>query len=70
LRRDNQKPSPYVIRAVGRDNIVGIAALDQLHEQEVPPQVDTRDPECDRDVAGYVRVITGERERTIWRVAA
>lgn len=47
-----------------------MAALDRLQEQDVPPRVDTRGPERDRDVAGYVRVITGERERTMWPVAA
>jgi hypothetical protein len=34
--RKVKQPSPQVIRAVGRDNIVGIAALDQLHEQAGP----------------------------------
>jgi len=69
-RRDNQKLSPYIIQALRSDSIIGIAALDQLHEQELLRWVDTRGPECDRDVAGYVRVINGERERTIWQVAA
>jgi predicted polyphosphate/ATP-dependent NAD kinase len=33
-------------------------------------RVDTGDPDCDRVLAGYLRVITGERERTIWKVEA
>lgn len=69
-RRDIQKPSPCAIGAFGRDDIFGIAALDQLQEQDVPAGVDTRGPERDRGVAGYLLVITGEREPAIWPVAA
>lgn len=68
--RGNQQLSPKVIRAVGRDNIMVIATLDKLHAMDGPLRVDTGDPECDRLLAGYVRVITGERERVIWQVAA
>ena len=68
--RGNQQLSPKVIRAVGRDNIIVIATLDKLHAMDGPLRVDTGDPECDRLLAGYVRVITGERERVIWQVAA
>jgi predicted polyphosphate/ATP-dependent NAD kinase len=68
--RGNQQLSPKVIRAVGRDNIIIIATLDKLHALDGPLRVDTGDPECDRFLQGYVRVITGERERVIWQVTA
>lgn len=67
--RGNQQLSPQVIRAVGRDNIMVIATLDKLHALGGPLRVDTGDPECDLLLAGYLRVITGERERAIWQVA-
>jgi predicted polyphosphate/ATP-dependent NAD kinase len=68
--RGNQQLSPKVIRAVGCDNIIIIATLDKLHALDGPMRVDTGDPECDRLLEGYVRVITGERERVIWQVTA
>lgn len=66
--RGNQQLSPQVIQAVGRDNIMVIATLDKLHALGGPLRVDTGDPECDQLLAGYFRVITGERERAIWQV--
>ena len=68
--RGNQQLSPRVIRAVGRENIIVIATLDKLHALEGPLRVDTGDPECDQLLEGYVRVLTGARERVIWRVTA
>ncbi len=66
--RGNQQLSPQVIQVVGRDNIIIVATLDKLHALDGPLRVDTGDSECDRLLAGYVRVITGERERVIWQV--
>jgi len=66
----NQQLSPQVIQAVGRDSILVIATRDKLHALDGPPRVDTGDPSGDRFLAGYVRVITGERERAMWQVAA
>jgi len=68
--RGNQQLSPEVIRAVGRDNVMVIATLDKLHALGGPLRVDTGDHECDRILAGHLRVITGERERVIWQVTA
>lgn len=65
----NQQLSPQVIQA-GRDNIIVNATLDRLYALDWPRRVETGDRECDRFHGGYVRVITGERERAIWQVAA
>jgi predicted polyphosphate/ATP-dependent NAD kinase len=68
--RGNQQLSPAVIRAVGKDGIVVAATLDKLHGLGGPLLVDTGDPACDEELAGYVKVVTGEAERVVWRVSA
>jgi len=68
--RGNQQLSPRVIRAIGREHIVVIATLDKLHALGGPLVVDTGDPDCDQALAGYLQVITGERERVVWKVVA
>ena len=65
----NQQLSPHVIQTLGCDNIIVIAVPDRLHAMDGPPRVDTGDHECDRFLAGSVRVVTGEGERAIWQVA-
>jgi predicted polyphosphate/ATP-dependent NAD kinase len=68
--RGNQQLSPAVLRAVGRQNILVLATADKLHALGGPLVVDTGDPDCDRALSGYIRVITGEREQVVWRVTA
>jgi predicted polyphosphate/ATP-dependent NAD kinase len=68
--RGNQQLSPAVIRAVGRANVIVVATADKLHALGRPLALDTGDPECDRYLSGYIQVITGERERVVWRVTA
>jgi predicted polyphosphate/ATP-dependent NAD kinase len=75
LGRGNQQIGARVVRAVGALNGSGhlmvvattakIAALGGR-----PLLVDTGDPALDRDLAGYVRVVTGPAEATIYPVAA
>jgi predicted polyphosphate/ATP-dependent NAD kinase len=67
--RGNQQISPRVIFAAGRENILVAATADKLHELGGPLLVDTGSAACDRLLTGYVRVITGEYERVMWRVA-
>jgi predicted polyphosphate/ATP-dependent NAD kinase len=69
--RGNQQFSPEVIRAVGLDNIVIVAAKSKIAALEGRPLlVDTNDPELDRALCGWRNVITGYEDRILYRVAA
>ena len=68
--RGNQQISPRLIAAAGRPNILVAATVDKLQGLDGPLLVDTGDEVCDRALAGYIRVITGEYERVMWQVAA
>ena len=67
--RGNQQLSPRVIRQVGKDNIIVIAALDKLLALDGPLLVDTGDRELDRELSGFIRVTTGYHSDTMWKVA-
>lgn len=55
--RGNQQLSPAVIRRVGLDNIVVVAALDKVLALDPPTlRVDTGDPELDRELSGFCSV--------------
>lgn len=69
--RGNQQFSPAVIRAVGLDNIVVVAAKSKIAAlQGRPLLVDTNDPALDLSLCGWRTVITGYDDRIIYRVAA
>ena len=70
LGRGNQQISPVVIRGVGPDNIVILATPDKLVSLGGPLRVDTGDPECDRTLAGYRRVVTGPHHESVVKVEA
>lgn len=68
--RGNQQFSPEVIRAVGPDAIVVVAAKSKITTLEGRPLlVDTNDPGLDAELTGYREVITGYDDRILYRVA-
>lgn len=69
--RGNQQISPAVIRRAGPANVTVIATQTKLLSLGGRPLlVDTGDPELDRELCGYVKVVTGLCERTMYRVGA
>tara|TARA_R110001592_G_scaffold38609_1_gene127283 strand:+ start:130111 stop:131259 length:1149 start_codon:yes stop_codon:yes gene_type:complete len=69
--RGNQQFSPRVIRAVGVDNILIIAAKSKIAALSGRPLlVDSNDPELDRELCGWRQVITGYEDQILYRVAA
>lgn len=69
--RGNQQISPKVIREVGKNNIIIVATRRKLQSlQGKPLLVDTGDRKLDKQLSGYYKVITGYRERTIYKVSA
>lgn len=67
LGRGNQQLSPEVIRRVGVDNIVVVAAKSKaLRLRSL--RVDTGDPELDSALRGFRRVIVGYGEELVLRV--
>jgi predicted polyphosphate/ATP-dependent NAD kinase len=69
--RGNQQISPAVIRRVGSAGITVIATQTKLLSLEGRPLlVDTGDPALDAELSGYVKVVTGLGERTMYKVGA
>lgn len=67
--RGNQQLTPQVIRNIGFENILIVAAGSKIYS--LPDQtllVDTGDPELDEELRGYRKVITGWQETLICRV--
>ena len=68
--RGNQHISAAVIRRVGLDNIVVVAAKSKIAALDGRPLlVDTNDPLLDSELAGYRRVLTGYEDEILYRVA-
>lgn len=67
--RGNQQLSPQVIRKVKRDNIIIIATYNKIVSLKgAPLLVDTGDLFLDRELNGYVQIVTNYHERTVYRV--
>jgi predicted polyphosphate/ATP-dependent NAD kinase len=64
--RGNQQISPRVIREVGKHNLIVVSTKEKLFSLNGPLLVDTGDHELDKTLAGYVRVITGYNEESVW----
>ncbi|NHJ32822.1 MAG: ATP-NAD kinase [Asgard group archaeon] len=65
--RGNQQLSPNVIRKVGIDNIILIATVSKLEKTE-KLRVDTGDLELDKDLQGFIRVVTSYHEDILMRI--
>ena len=69
--RGSQPLSPEVIRRVGQVDILVISPTSKIAALRGQPlRVDSGDPEVDRLLSGYIEVITGYREKVIYRVSA
>jgi predicted polyphosphate/ATP-dependent NAD kinase len=66
LGRGNQQISPKIIRKVGKERIIVAATTRKLRNIDGSVlRVDTGDPEVDKMLRGYIRVVTDYRE---WRL--
>ncbi|MFK4731236.1 NAD(+)/NADH kinase [Agromyces mediolanus] len=71
LGRGNQQLSARVLRAIGDEPLLVVAPEQKLVELHGRPLlVDTGDPELDRALAGFVRVVTGPGASSIYPVNA
>jgi len=69
IGRGNQQLTPKVLRHLGKDNIDVIATKSKILELEGRPLlVDSHDPELDRELGGFIRVITGYRDYIMYPV--
>ena len=69
--RGNQQLSPRVIRAIGKDNIYIVATKSKLNALNARPLIaDTGDNALDRELSGYMPVITGYNDQVLYPVAS
>ncbi|MGL5390043.1 MAG: ATP-NAD kinase, partial [Shewanella sp.] len=62
--------SPALIARIGKDNIMILATKTKLKALEGRPLiVDSGDPQLDRALCGYYKVITGYRDYVMYQVA-
>ncbi len=67
--RGNHQLSPKIIQGAGRSNIRVGATLEKIGSLRGEPfLVDTGDPETDRMLKGYIRVVTGYRQEMIYPI--
>ena len=68
--RGNQQLSPAVIRKVGLENIVVVAALEKLVALDPPTlRIDTGDPELDAELSGHRSVRIAPNRTLVLRVS-
>lgn len=71
LGRGNQQISPRIIRKIGKENIIVAAAREKLLAlHPAPLLVDTGDPDLDRELNGYIRVVTGAEDSMVFQVSS
>ena len=67
--RGNQQLSPQVIKKVKKENIIIIATYNKIASLKGSPLlVDTSDLSLDRELNGYVQIVTNYHERAVYRV--
>lgn len=67
--RGNQQISPAVISKVGRGGVIVVSTAEKINDLGGRPLlVDTGNETVDAMLSGYVRVITGYNEETVYRV--
>jgi predicted polyphosphate/ATP-dependent NAD kinase len=70
LGRGNQQLSPAVLRAVGRDGLIVIATNEKLKALAGRPLLmDLPDEALAQEFAGFIEVVTGYRNRILYRLA-
>ncbi len=71
LGRGNQQISPYVVRKIGKENIIIISTIQKINRLHARPLlVDTGDSDLDEYLSGYYRIVTGYHREIIYRVAS
>ncbi len=65
--RGNQQISAEILTKVGRENLLVVATPQKMRQTPLL-RVDTGDPEMDRALAGYIKVIIGYREMRLTKV--
>jgi predicted polyphosphate/ATP-dependent NAD kinase len=76
LGRGNQQISPRVLRRLGvntsqiKDNLLVVSTAGKIHSLNGRPMlVDSGDLEVDQLLCGYIQIITGYKERMIYKVS-
>lgn len=68
--RGNQQLSPSIIKEIGKDNIIVVATRTKINSLYGEPLlIDTGETKLDELLSGYISVITGYRERIVYKVA-
>jgi predicted polyphosphate/ATP-dependent NAD kinase len=69
LGRGNQQLTPSVIQQVGKENFRVVATKTKISELNGRPLlVDSNDPVLDRELSGYIQVITGYRDQILYPI--